>query len=130
MISYTVTDLSSASGLVFVLPSAAAGGLSSQQLSTNGACALVGMGAGTRSRSDNGRLYHGPLTEVQVNTDGRTLVAGQQVLLQAAYTKFLNTLFSSSCVLAIISRKYERATAVSNIAVGSVIATQRRRIRG
>ena len=130
MESYTVTDLSSAAGAVAIVSSAAKGGLTSIDLSTNGTCALVALGSGTRSRSSNGRLYHGPLTESQVQTDGRTVTAASLTSIQAAYVQFSAALAADLYVLSIISRKYSRATAVLNISCGGIIATQRRRIRG
>ena len=130
MESYTVTDLSSASGAVVVLSSAAKGGLTSIDLSTNGTCALIALSSGTRSRSKNGRLYHGPLSESQVQTDGRTVTAANVTSIQAAYQQFSAALDADLYVLSVISRKYQTASAVSFISCGSIIATQRRRIRG
>nr|CRY96761.1 hypothetical protein [uncultured prokaryote] len=130
MDSYTVTDLSVANGSVVTLGSTAVGGISTTSLSTNGACALVRFSAGTRSRSESGRMYHGPLAESQINSDGRTVDAATLTGLQSAYTQFQTSLAGGGNEMVVISRKYQSATLVSQISVSNIIATQRRRIRG
>ena len=129
MLNVTATDISSANGDISVLPSALTGsGLF--QLSTNAACALVKWNGGTRSRSSRGRLYFGPLKEGDINTDGRTLSGSFRTSLAANFETFRNGLAADGYDLVVLSRVQQVAYPVTSSAVESVIATQRRRIRG
>jgi len=131
MQDYTVTDLSSPTGMVAVVASSAAGPLGGA-LATNASCALVSYGAGTRSRSQRGRLYHGPLTEVHINPDGRTLTAAAITSFRNAYEQFRDQLTTAGMNWCVISRKNLDVTVIQDntLSVQTVIATQRRRIRG
>ena len=119
-------DLSSASGGVFSLPDNTAGGTSGP-LSTNGSCALVTYGAGTRAKSERGRMYFGPLTENGVAVDGRSIVGA--TAFTAAFTAFRTAVNGANMEWVILSRKNSTATAISSITTQAIIATQRRRIR-
>lgn len=123
-------DLSSADGAISDLAVTGKAGGASGALATNAACALVKWNGGTRSGSSRGRLYFGPLLEVAVNSDGRTLASTWQTAFQNAITVFRNSLNSANYPLVVISRKNAVATTVTSHAVENVIATQRRRIRG
>ncbi|AXH79415.1 MAG: hypothetical protein [Circular genetic element sp.] len=128
MEGYEYTDLSSAEGPTGFLGSTKAGGITSQ-ISTMASAALISLGGGTRSRSARGRLYHGPLTEEQVNADGRTLEATQQGYLNTAYENFRLALKSETSDWVVLSRLKSQYTVIGSVATSSIIATQRRRLR-
>lgn len=128
MVGYHYTDLRTTTGAVGFLGSTTVGG-NGTQLSTMASAALVKLSTGTRSRSQQGRLYHGPLAETHINTDGRTLDATYSGLLQTAYTTFLNDMNTGGYPWAIISRKLLQFNDVDTASPASVIATQRRRLR-
>lgn len=129
MTGYRVTDLRSPTGPVFFLPSTTAGGVSGQ-IATNAAAALISYSGGTRSRSSSGRLYHGPLGEGQIETDGRTLAASYRPMLDTAYRTFQNTLATDGYQWVVISRKLQEAFKAGLPTAQNIIGTQRRRIRG
>lgn len=129
LVNYHGMDLSSSTGAIVDVASAAVGGAGATAKATNGACALVKWNGGTRSKSQRGRLYLGPLAEGDVNSDGRTLVAGSLAGFQTAFTNFRNSLSGAGFPLVIVSRLLQEATPVVSHSVESVIATQRRRIR-
>ena len=129
MKGYRVTDIGSAVGPVVFLGSSKTG-LTTGQLATNGACALISYSGGTRSRSSSGRMYHGPLQEGDINTDGRTMAPTRLASLTQTYNVFRNTLLANDLEWVVISRKLQQAFSVKAPSCQSVIATQRRRIRG
>lgn len=120
--------LGAADGEVYVRP-ATGGGTLTDNKSTNAACALVTIGSSSRARTSKGRLYFGPLGEPQIDADGRTVAASYRTLLQASFESFKNQLTADDLEWVVISRKLQSASPVQQIAVQSVIATQRRRIR-
>lgn len=128
MTEVTAMDISSPSGEVYSRASQGAGGLAGS-LATNGSCALIKYSTGSRSKSQKGRMYHGPLTEAQVNADGRTLATA--LTLKAAYQNFWTSLEGRGVNWGIVSRKYQEINIINraNITTSPVIATQRRRIR-
>lgn len=128
MVGYHYTDLRSTTGAVGFLGSTVAGA-NAGALSTMASAALVKLSTGTRSRSQQGRLYHGPLAENQINTDGRTLDGTFATALGTAYTTFLNDMNTSGWPWAIASRKLLSFSEVDTASPASVIATQRRRLR-
>lgn len=127
MVEVRAMDLSSASGDVYVVPDSTPGTLSGA-LATNGACALITYGAGTRAKSEKGRMYFGPLREVEINTDGRTLATPQGFTdaLQAFRTSLEA---SNGRKMVVLSRKNSTYTEIASMATQTIIATQRRRIR-
>ena len=126
----TAIDLSSSSGGIAIVTDTSTGGkLSTNALSTRAASALITWNGGTRSKSARGRLYYGPLMEVDINTDGATLAGATSVALATAFTAFRSSLSSASFPLCVISQKNASTTAVSSQAVQTTIATQRRRLR-
>lgn len=126
MVEVKAMDLSSANGQVFSVPASAVGQLSGA-LATNGSCALITYGSGSRAKSTKGRMYFGPLREVEINNDGRTLAnAGQ---FTSALTVFRDNLAAGAKEYVVLSRKNSSHSPVSVIQTQSVIATQRRRIR-
>lgn len=130
MTQYEATDLSSLTGGIAVVSSTATGGNSGASLATNAACALVKWNGSNRSRSTRGRLYFGPIAEGDVNADGRTLTSARATVFGTAFTNMRNSLSGNNFTLCVISRTLSSATDVTAQAIESVIATQRRRIRG
>ena len=124
-----VMDLSSADGAIAEASGTAAGTLNVPSLSTNAASALVKWNGATRSGSSRGRLYFGPLAEAQINTDGRTLASQYVTSIKNAWQTVVDGLISDGIPMCVISRKRLDATNVQSVAVETVIATQRRRIR-
>jgi len=133
-VSYLKTramDLSSVNGAIAEAAATGVGGVASATgLATNAACALVKWNGSTRSASTRGRLYYGPLRETELNADGRTLTSTAQTAITLAFTNFRNSLSTSGYPLVVVSRKNSEAHTVTGHAVESVIATQRRRVRG
>lgn len=128
MVGYKFTDLGSLNGAVASLSSNVAGG-GSAAISTMASAALVKFGGGTRSRSSSGRLYHGPLLEVDINADGRTMSPAAATAITAAYTTLDTEMAAQGLTLAVASRKNQTAFDVASIGTANVIATQRRRLR-
>lgn len=127
---YRAVDLSSAFGDIAEVTSSAVGGVTTtNSLSTLAASALVTWNGSTRSRSTRGRMYYGPLTETNLNPDGRTLPTATLATFNTMFDLFRTSLASAGYPLAVLSRKNEAAYPVTSSAVQSVIATQRRRIR-
>jgi hypothetical protein len=125
----TATDLATAHGAVGVNNVTATGGITGA-LATNAASALISYGGGSRARSSKGRMYHGPLTEAQINSDGRTIAPLDIGVLGTCYTQFKNQLSAGGFDWVVISRKFSTTNPVGTIACQPTIATQRRRIRG
>lgn len=128
MVGYHFTDLSSATGAVAFLGSAATGAIV-DNLSTMASSSLVKLSTGTRSRSQQGRLYHGPLGESQIQADGRTLAPAHLALMNTAYETFRVNMAAGNAAWAIISRKNKTSTGVQTASTSGIIATQRRRLR-
>lgn len=126
---FRAMDLSSPTGDIAEVADATVGGGASSVLATMGACALVKWNGGTRSRSTRGRMYFGPLTEGNVNSDGRTLASTYVTALTTAMNAFRNSLNTSGYPLVVLSRTLSIASPVTSLSVENVIATQRRRIR-
>jgi hypothetical protein len=129
MQSVSAMDLSSLNGDISVLSHAATGGVATTAVGFNGACALIKWNGGTRSRSSRGRLYHSNLSEAQIETNGRTLVATAVTNLRDAYSLFRTSLSGAGFPLVVISRKLATAYPVTSVACESILATQRRRVR-
>lgn len=121
-------DLSSAEGTVGEVAWSSVGTVA-EQVSTTAAAALVKYGGGTRSRSSKGRLYWGPLTEGQINTDGRTISGAYITSLTNAMNTFKNDLRAQGLEWVVVSRKTQTARAIDSITVATIAATQRRRLR-
>jgi hypothetical protein len=126
MVEVKALSLDNANGQVFTLPHSQAGNLSGA-LATNGSCALVTYGNGTRSKSSKGRMYFGPLREVEINTDGRTLASAST--FTTAMTAFKTDVETWGGQWVIVSRKNSTTAPITSITTQTVIATQRRRIR-
>jgi len=126
--NYHAVDLSSSSGTIADLASTGVGARATS-FSTRGAAALIKWNGSSRSRTTRGRLYFGPLAEVDINSDGATLTSGQITAFGTAFTNFRNSLATAGYPLVVLSRKTSTATIVSSQAVEATIATQRRRIR-
>ena len=127
--SVKVWDLSSLDGAIAEATGSSAGSNAGTTLATNAACALVKWNGATRSGSSRGRIYHGPLTEAMVNSDGRTLASASQTSIKNAWQSVVDGLKTDGMPMVVISRKRLDATEVTSVAVESIIATQRRRIR-
>lgn len=128
MTGYEYVDLSTINGQTATLGSTTAGGIGSP-LSTMASAALIQLQSATRNRTKRGRLYHGPLGESQINTDGRTLDPASLAALLAAYTTFRNDLSSATQDWAVVSRKTSTYSPIASIGVSGIVATQRRRLR-
>jgi hypothetical protein len=128
MVGYHYTDLRSTTGATAFLGSSTTGGTSAE-VSTMAACAVVKLSANTRSRSEHGRVFHGPLGEAHINSDGRTIESGFLTGLAAAYNLFRTNLTTNDLGWAVISRKLSTSKDIQTVGVGSIIGTQRRRIR-
>lgn len=128
MVGYKLTDLSTTTGATGYLGSTTAGAVAAA-LSTMASCALVRLGGGTRDRSGTGRLYHGPLREAEINTDGRTLDAPSAAAITTAYNTFKTNLAAVNLEWVVASRQDSTATPITTLAVSSIVATQRRRLR-
>lgn len=102
-------------------------GLAVGALATNGSCALVTYGAGTRAKSTKGRMYFGPLRETDINTDGRTLASAST--FTNALNAFRTALSAGQYEWGIISRKMSTFSPINSLTTQPIIATQRRRIR-
>jgi hypothetical protein len=127
-VNFHAMDLSSSNGGIADVTGGNAG-LAAPPLATNGACALIKWNGGTRSRTTRGRLYWGPLTEAQVDADGRTVASATRTSLLAAANAFISSLTASNFTLVVISRQTSTATPVTSAAVETILASQRRRIR-
>lgn len=128
MVGYHGTDLSSTTGAVAFLGSSASGAVAGD-VSLMSASALVKLASGTRARRANGRLFHGPLAESQVNSDGRTLASSFITDATTAYANFRNAMATANMPWVIISRKYSSTADVSSIGVRSIASSQDRRLR-
>lgn len=126
MLEVKAMDIRSADGQVFTAPdtSQAPG---AGALATNGSCALITFGNGSRQKSTRGRMYFGPLRENDINADGRTLTTPSN--FTSALTNFKTALETPGREWVILSRKNSSASPVQVIQTQTVIATQRRRIR-
>lgn len=128
MVGYHFTDLSSTSGAVQFLGSSTAGGVTTS-LSTMASSALIKLSTGTRSRSKQGRMYHGPLGETQIDPDGRNIVGSYLTSLNTAYETFRVNMAAANVGWQILSRKNLYGTSVVTASASSLVATQRRRQR-
>jgi len=128
MVGYHFTDLSTLTGAVSFLGSTTAGGVTAN-LSTMASSALIKLSTGTRSRSQQGRLYHGPLGESQIQSDGRTLETAFVTSLNTAYETFRVNMAAGNCGWQILSRKNSIGTSVVTATASPIVATQRRRQR-
>lgn len=128
MVGYHFTDLSSSSGAVAFLGSTTTGGVTTA-LSTMASSALIKLSTGTRSRSQQGRLYHGPLGETQIDADGRTVASSYVTSLNTAYDTFRVNMAAGNCGWQIISRKNLVSTGITTVSASPLVATQRRRQR-
>lgn len=127
---FRAMDIGSNNGAIAVVTDTSPGLVSvTNSLATNAASALVKWNGSTRSRSSRGRLYFGPLMEVNINPDGRTLTSSTVTNLGNAFDLFRNSLSSQGYPLVVLSRTLSQAFTVSGSAIETVIATQRRRIR-
>jgi hypothetical protein len=125
---YKAVDIRSTTGMIYLLSSTKAGAVTGAG-AVMSAAALVTVGGGTRNRTGNGRVYHGPLQVSQVNVDGRTLVAATQTGISAAYNDFLAKMATAGYPWRVCSRKTSLLYPITNVATQSVLATQRRRMR-
>lgn len=128
VISYRAVELNE-SGAVAEVASSASGSVGTSQLATMASSALVNIGAATRNRAQRGRLYHGPLTEGDINGDGRTVLPASVTALGNAYIQFRNQLDAAGTPWAVLSRKNLSFSRVTQVTVQPIIATQRRRQR-
>lgn len=126
LVEFRAMSINSANGEIYSLPDAATGPLTSV-LATNGSCALITYGSGTRAKSTKGRMYFGPLREGDVNSDGRTLA--NAAAFTTAFGVFQTNLTQFGRNWVVISRKNSTHSPITQVQTQTVIATQRRRIR-
>jgi len=129
MTNYHVVDVGDPAGDIFDLASSTVGGLSGDAIATRAACCLVRWNGATRSRSSRGRLYLGPIADVNIQGDGATLTTTAQGDFDTAFTAFTTGLSFNAYPLAVLSRTLNQAFLVSSHSVEATIATQRRRLR-
>jgi hypothetical protein len=127
---FRALDMSDPNGDIAFVADSTPGSVAGTAKATNAACALIKWNGGTRSRSSRGRLYHGPLLEAAIDPDGRTLSSGERTGLETAYNNFRTSLSGAGYPLAVLSLTLSQAFPVTSSAVETIIATQRRRIRG
>jgi len=130
MVNYHAVDIGSSTGGITDLASTTAGSSTSGALSTRASCALVKWNGSSRSRSTRGRMYIGPLTDNNLQSDGGTLNATFASDLSDAVQAFRDSLTFLGYPLQVLSRTLNEATPVSAHAIEAVCATQRRRLRG
>lgn len=128
MVAYHYTDLRYPDGFVQTLSSSTTG-LGTDSISTMASAALIKLQSGTRNRSSNGRLYHGPLTEGDIDADGRSISSAKLTALTTAYNQFRTAMNVGSRKWVVASRKNLTKAPIANISVASIVATQRRRLR-
>jgi hypothetical protein len=126
--AYVGTDLSSLQGEVAQLTSTKVGVVTGDA-ATAGACFLIKAKGNTRSRSGNGRMYLGPISETAVSADGRTITSGFMSGVAADMEGFRSKLATDGNAWCVISQVLATATTVTAINVDPLVATQRRRIR-
>ena len=130
MSSVTAMDLSSTNGGIATVSDSTAGGVAStNSLATRGACALIKLNGGTRSRTTRGRIYYGPLMENDINADGATITSGSLGLFNTAFGNFKTSLSGAGFTLGVASRKASTFTSAGTLSCETTIAPQRRRIR-
>lgn len=129
MANYHAVDIGSSTGAIADLASAAVGGITATDLSTRAASALVKWNGSSRSRSTRGRLYYGPLSESDIQSDGFSLETSRESAFNTAFLNFRNSLGVSGYPLVVLSRKNSTATLVSAQTVLAHVVTQRRRLR-
>lgn len=122
------TELNAVDSPVFERASTAVGGQATAPANL-ATCAVVRVGAGTRSRSGKGRVYFGPLGANFVQADGRTLNTTMSTNITTAFNTFRTTLEGQALTWSVLSRKLSTATPVQSVQVASIIGTQRRRLR-
>lgn len=129
LVEFEAVDLSSTSGGIAVIADTTAGTRAAQSTAGRQTAALITYNGTTRSRSQRGRTYLGPLYEPDIDVDGASLAAGVVTGLTARWTAFRTSLTGSNFPLVIASRKLMQSYAVTSFRVEPVIATQRRRLR-
>ena len=130
MVNYHAVDIGSSTGGITDLASTTAGSSTSGALSTRASCALVKWNGSSRSRSTRGRMYIGPLSDNNLQSDGGTLNTTFAGDLSDAVQAFRDSLNFLGYPLQVLSRTLNEATPVSAHAIEAVCATQRRRLRG
>jgi hypothetical protein len=128
MVGYHGVNLSAVDAPVGYLGSGATGSVAGE-ISTMGACALIKLSSGTRGRSKQGRVFHGPLVEGQINSDGRTVLGSMVTDLTTAYELFRASMDIAGNQWCVISRVHFDHSNIAASACEGIIGTQRRRIR-
>jgi hypothetical protein len=128
MVGYHGVDLGSVDGAVGYLGSGGVGG-HSDYVSTMASCAIIKLSSGTRGRSKQGRVFHGPLTDDQTDHDGISVSSSAIGDLTVAYEAFRVALQVNLTPWVVISRAHLSMSAVASLACEGNMATQRRRMR-
>jgi hypothetical protein len=129
MTNYHAVDIGSSTGAIADLASATTGGKTATDLATRAASALVKWNGSSRSRSTRGRLYFGPLSESDIQSDGYSLETTRATAINAAFSVFRGSLSTSGYPLVVLSREHSIATLVTAQALLPNVVTQRRRLR-
>lgn len=128
MVGYHYTNLNNADGATAYLGSGAVGGRAGNMGIISG-CGVVKLSGASRNRTKNGRLFHGPIMEDDINSDGRTITSAELDRIQAAYTSFRVTMAAADFHWAVLSRKASIGTDIVASSASPIVGTQRRRLR-
>lgn len=129
MVGYHLTDLDTADGATAFLGSGAIGGLTGNEIGVISSCAVVKLSGASRDRSKNGRLFHGPIHENAINSDGRTISSGYLDSIQFAYDQFKINMNASAYPWSVLSRKHSTGALVASTGCSPILGTQKRRLR-
>lgn len=129
LVEFEAVDLSSINGGIWVINDTTAGTRTAAECSGRQVCALITYNGQTRNRSSRGRLYHGPLYEGDIATDGATLNTTPQGLISTSYSNLRNLMISNGFQPCVLSRVLVQTFAITQARVENTIATQRRRLR-
>lgn len=129
LVEFEAVDLSSTTGGIWVIADTTAGARTTASTAGRQTAALITYNGNTRSRSQRGRTYVGPLYEPDIDVDGASLVSTVVTQFNTRWTNFRTSLSASNFPLAIASRKLMQMYTVTQFRVEPTIATQRRRLR-
>lgn len=122
-----VVDLASAEGEIAEKSATDVGSITAE-LANLASCAVIRVGAASRSRSSKGRVYFGPLAEGNINADGRSIEPNQVTAYTQNFTQFRTQLGTAGLTWGVISRKLSRITPIQSISVAPIVGIQRRRL--
>lgn len=127
LVGFEATDLSSSTGGVSFVADTTAGTRTTASTAGRQTSALVSFSTGSRSRSQRGRSYLGPLYEPDIDIDGATLLAAGNI--DGRMTFFRTAMATAGFPIVILSRKLLATYTITAQVTSTTIATQRRRLR-